>query len=255
MNMDLSAAGLSPTLAKAYSELVTHRSVAPAPFSVAIGETRTNTYKLLDELVALGLAEKYEAKKKLRYRAQNPQRLMQLAQERREALHHQEKVMQQHVMDLTREFNQVSEQPGVRFYQGKSSMRRVYTEMLETGADLYLIRSPHDVNFFDKDMFQDLLKARTTQGINTYALTPDVDSANHNPALDRANNMFRTWLPEHDYTAPVEWNIAGNKVAIVSYGKEAFATILESQQIADSLRQLFNLIRDKQSHTNTTTAV
>jgi predicted transcriptional regulator len=240
---NLAAAGLSPTLTKAYTELIKQPSVAPAAFAASINETRTNGYKLLDELVSLGLAEKYEDKKKFRYRAQNPQRLLQLSQQRREEIIAQESVMAPQVENLTHEFFMVSDRPGVRFYQGKERIRDIYFEMLETGQDLYLIRSPHDITFYDKELYIELMKLRTEKGINTYALTPDVPSALHDPLTDRKNNFFRTWIRAEDYDAPVEWNISGNRVAIISYGKEAFATFIESAQIAASLRQLFRLLQ------------
>ncbi len=43
------------------------------------------------------------------------------------------------------------------------------------------------------------------------------------------------------YDAPVEIDIFGNKVAILSFGDELIGMIIESKQIASSLRQLFIL--------------
>lgn len=239
--IELTAAGLTASESKCYTELVRHTDIAPTQLAKAIGQTRTNTYKLLDSLVASGLAEKFEYKNKLRYRAANPQRLLELARERREEMLNQEKVMESHVSNLQKEYFQVSEQPGIRFYQGKDSIGTVFEDMIKTGKDIYLLRSPHDTEFMGKDFYINFKKRRALAGINTYIYSADIESATHDPKADRLNNMFRTWLPADAYTAAVEWNIYDNKVAIISYGKEAFATVIESPQIAESLRQILTM--------------
>jgi len=241
--IELAAAGLTPTESKCYVELVKHTDIAPAKLSELIHETRTNTYKVLDALALLGLAEKFEHKNKLRYRATNPQRLLELARERREEIINQEKVMESHVSNLQKEYFQTSEQPGVRFFQGKESIKAVFDGMLKETTDIYLLRSPHDNEFMGKAFYDDFKKKRVAAGINTYIFSADIVSATHDPKVDRLNNMFRTWLPEDAYTAAVEWNVYGDKVAIISYGKEAFATVIESDQIAESMRQMLSMLK------------
>src|SRR5688572_27750472 len=48
--------GLNPTQAKAYLAIVRHGSLTPPELAKNIGETRTNAYSVLDQLVELGLA-------------------------------------------------------------------------------------------------------------------------------------------------------------------------------------------------------
>lgn len=244
--IDLSAAGLSPTESKCYFELVKQAHIVPSLFSKTIGESRTNTYKVLDSLADKGLAEKYEYKNKLRYRATNPQKLLELARKNRETLLQKEKIMENHVKNLQIEFFQTSEQPGIQFYQGKESIKEVFDDMLAQQQDIYLLRSPYDNNFMGKTFYDDFKKKRAQKGINTYIFSTDIPSANHNAAKDRIDNMFRTWLPASSYDSAVEWNIYGNKVTIISYGKEAFATVIESPQIADSLRQILKAMKPAQ---------
>ena len=54
----------------------------------------------------------------------------------------------------------------------------------------------------------------------------------------------RTFLPENHYSAPVEIDVYGNKVAFISYGDTQMATIIDSPPIAESLRQLCQLLID-----------
>lgn len=240
---DLSAAGLSATEAKTYKALLARKSWLPSELAKNVQETRTNMYKILDKLTGLGLAERLDEHKKLHYRATNPARLLELARERREAHEHAEKALQLSSEDLMRTYIKANDQAGVRQFQGKEGMKQVFTDMIAAGKPIYLVRSPEDVRFYDEAFFAKFRKERAAAGITTHALTPDLPSANHDPAVDIANKFIRTWLPADAYTASTEWNVYGDKLAIISYGSEATATVIESPAIAESFRQLYKLLR------------
>jgi sugar-specific transcriptional regulator TrmB len=235
--------GLSRPQAKAYIYLVKDGSLAPPALAKKITESRSNTYKILDRLVELGLARKTEEHKKFIYRPENPIALEKLTKQARDTALAREKQIRESMPALLSYFYTYSEQPGVRMFQGKDNLKEVFNDMLRTGQDIYLIRSPDDAKFYDETFFERFRTKRAALGITTYALTVDVPSAIHDTERDKRNNFVRIWLPPETYTAPVEYNIYGDKVAIISYGQEAIATIIESPQIADSFRQLFALIR------------
>ena len=240
----LTSIGLTAPQAKAYIALVQNGPSAPPAIAGMINETRSNTYKILDKLVGLGLARKEDHDKKLRYRIENPAALDALARQARDHALSQEKRVRDAMPSLLNFFYTYSEQPGVRFFQGKEGIRQIFEDMLRTRQDIYLLRSPADVRFFDEQFFERFRKKRAELGITTYALTPQVVSAIHNEEVDKLNKFKRTWLPSEDYTANVEWDVYGNKVAFISYGQEAIGMIIESPQIAESFRQIFNLLTD-----------
>jgi len=53
----------------------------------------------------------------------------------------------------------------------------------------------------------------------------------------------RTWVSTSLYNSPVEIDIYGDRVAIMSYGKEFVGTIIQSEQISKALKQVFELAR------------
>jgi len=234
--------GLTNSQAKAYLMLVQYGALTPPEISTKINESRTNTYKVLDKLAELGLASKEDSSKKITYRPGNPTVLETLAKERRDQVLDHEQQIKLAMPKLLTFFYTYSQQPGIRFFQGKEGIKQVFDDMLRTRQDIYLIRSPADVSFYDEDYFRKFRKHRAKLGIKTYALTPDLPQANHNPDIDVANLFFRTWLPK-DYTSSVEWNAYGDKLAIISYGEEAIAMIIDSQQIAGSFKILHALLR------------
>lgn len=235
--------GLTKPQAEAYRTLVSlGGSTAPA-LAAAIRESRSNTYKLLDRLCDLGLATKDTSTAKIQYYPSSPAALEQLVQKQSVLIQARERKLNAAMPDLLNFFFVHSEQPSIRYFQGKQGIEQIFSDMLRTGQHIYLLRSPADVSFYDDQFFEVFRKKRAKLGIKTYALTPDVPSAIHDPEVDKKNLFFRTWLTDQDYTANVEWDIYGNKIALISYGEEAIGIILESPQMAESFRQVFRLIQ------------
>lgn len=233
--------GLTKPQALAYEALVNlGPSIAP-DIAAHIGESRSNAYKILDRLCELGLAIKDQAGTKLRYFPASPAALDQLVQKQIQEAELRERKLKAELPQLLDIFFANSEQPGIRFYQGKEGIKLIFADILQTGKDVYLLRSPQDVTFYDEAFFAEFRKKRALLGIKTHALTVDIPSAVHNPELDVNNKFFRTWLPPDAYSGAVEWDIYGNKTALISYGQEAIGIVIESAQIAESLRQVLQL--------------
>jgi sugar-specific transcriptional regulator TrmB len=235
--------GLTNVQALAYQALAASGGATAPEIAERIQESRSNIYKILDRLCDLDLATKDSTPTKTHYYPVNPAALEQLLQKQTAVLATRERRLQAAMPDLLHFFFSHSEQPGIRFFQGKDGIERIFGDMLRTGKDIYLLRSPADVTFYNEAFFETFRKKRAKLGLTTYALTPDVQSAIHDPAIDLQNNFIRTWLGGQDYTANVEWDIYGDKIALISYGEEAIGIIIESPQMAESFRQVFNLIR------------
>jgi sugar-specific transcriptional regulator TrmB len=241
--------GLTNPQAKAYITLVQSGRTTPPELAERIKESRSNTYKVLDTLVDIGLVVRHEDNKKLQYSAANPIALENFALQARNRALAEEQKIKSAMPALFNFFFTHNEQPGIRFFQGKEGLNQVFNDIIRTGKDEYFIRSPSDVEFYESDFFTKFRKRQSNAGIKTYAITPDVPSANHNPAIDIANNFNRTWIPKESYSAKVEWKAYGDKVAVISYGEVAVAMIIDSPQIAESFRQIFHLISTNVDYT------
>lgn len=239
--------GLTKIQARTYLELIkSSRGSAPSIASLT-NESRTNTYKVLDRLCQLGLATKDSMGKKNQYYPTSPAALERLIQSQAAAVSLRERKLHAALPSMLDFFFAHSERPSIRYFQGKEGLRQIFGDMLKTGKTIHLLRSPADVSFYDEAFFADFRKRRAKLNIKTYALTPNVPSAVHDQAMDLKNKFFRTWLPPDMYTASVEWDVYGNKVALISYGEEAVGIIIESAQIAESFRQVLALVTRSQA--------
>lgn len=242
MNIEtLEELGLTESQAKAYIALIKNGSITPPKLATIINESRTNTYAVLDKLVSLGLAKKSERNKKNIYSVENPIALEKLATEQRNKILEKEKQVKSIMPTLLNYFYTYSEQPGIRFFQGIDGIKEIYDDTLRTRKEIYLLRSPLDKDLMSDEYLRKYKAKRAKLCIKTNVLSPDVPSATRDIESDKQHNINRTWLPKNAYTAPVEIDIYGDKVALISFGEEAIGTIIESPQIAEAMRQLFVL--------------
>jgi sugar-specific transcriptional regulator TrmB len=241
--INLSAAGLTTIESDCYKALLSKADWKPAELAQSVMMTRTNCYKILDNLVALKLAVRFDKDKKLHYRATNPSRLLELARQQRMARDQAEADLQQATESLTHNYYQTLEQPAVRYFQGQAEIAQIFQEIAGAHDEVVFVHTSAGVDYYGFDTMHQLRMLAPNNNVTRRALTPDTLLATKNfSQTDSSVLLNRTWLQTDDYTAPVEWGNFDDKLYIISYGKEAMGLIIDSQQIADSFRQLFTLL-------------
>ena len=244
----LKKAGLNDAQAVIYDCLLKEGAMSPTKLAAETGQSRENCYAITKKLIELGLVEQ-TGDKKANYRVLNPSALEVLAEKRRKAVAKNEKFVKDNISSLLDIFYANNEMPGARTLEGLEGIKEVYMDNLRVKKDLYFIRttSDHDVLGHDKDIDSFLRKYRDQRpllGIHTYALTPVTKEAQRHEksGRDEAILFHRIWMPEGDYTAPVEIQAYGDKVALISFGETQMATIIASPVIAEAVRQILKIM-------------
>ena len=234
----LKSLGLSASQAKAYIALTQKGELTPPEVASLTGESRTNAYMVLDKLEELRLIEKITNGKRISYQPQNPIALERLAEERRQLFSQTEDRVKQAMPQLLSYFYSFTEKPGIRLLQGVEGLKEIYKDTLRTKEDIYFLRTPVEVKTMGEDFFIRYKKRRVELGITTYAFTQDTPGARRHARTDKANKMIRTWLEPESYTAPVEINVYGDKVALLAYGEDIMGVIIQNPPIAEAMRQV-----------------
>lgn len=241
--IDLSAAGLTQTEAKCYTALLEKKEWQPAKLAEHVRESRTNCYKILDKLVEYKLAERFDKGKKLHYRAANPAYLLERARELRTAREASEKELETETQRLIHAFYKTNEQPGVQYFQGESEIPQIFEAIARSKEEVVYINTKAGIDFYGFDTMSNLRMLAPKNDVKRRALTADVSAAPKDyREKDPLVLLKRTWFKQDDYTTPVEWGAFEDKLYLISYGKEALGLIIESQQIADSFKELFKLL-------------
>lgn len=242
--------GLSKVQATAYKSLIEHGSSTAPQVASYTGESRTNAYKILDKLCELGLATREDVAKKQHYTALSPASLEQLVQKQTAAAEQRERKLHGELPKLLDFYFTHSEQPSIRYFQGKKGMRAMYADQIKDKQPLYFIRSLDDLDHFGKEELHKVRNLFPANNIPRYAIIQDVaapQAADNGPRIpiaesDRLMQLTRTWISEEDYNEPVEWTVYGNKLSIMSFGEDVSGIIIQNAQIAHAFRQLYQLL-------------
>lgn len=236
--------GLTNSQAKVYLRLIERGELTPPQIADLTGESRSNAYMILQRLEELGLVDKTEKGKKIAYQPRNPIALERLAEKRRKAVALSENRVKQAMPQMLSYFYSFTEKPGIRLLQGEEGLKEIYTDTLRTKSDIYFLRTPSEVKVMGDDFYMRYKQKRAELGIKTYALTKKTAFSRMLANEDKKNRMERTWIDDDEYTAPVEINIYGDRVAFLAFGEEVMGVIVQSAAIAESMRQVFDIIRE-----------
>lgn len=253
MNEDvLYEAGLTKAEARAYILLVKNSPCTPPKLAELIGESRTNTYKLLDTLEAKGLVARDDTQKKLRYWANNPSVLLDTIKKQRQDIETAEKRVQDSLPSLVDEYFKYSEQPAIHYYNGIDGIRQMYQDQLDDALPITFTMSFGVRDFYGEQGMHEIRNQFPARGIERTVFYPDVphnlsDDEPKTPIdeSDRLMLLRRTWVQPNDLRAPVEMGVYGDKTYIISLGNEVVGMIIESPQITAYFTELFDLLDRK----------
>ena len=244
----LMKAGLNNAQATVYACLLKNNAMTPTELALKTQQSRENCYMIAKKLIELNLVEQTNDKKST-YRALNPTNLEILAEKRRKIVAKNEKAVKDNLSSLLDIFYANNEMPGARTLEGIEGIKEVFMDNLRVKKDVYFIRTEAD-KVLSNDKNNHFLHEYRNQlpllGIHTYALTPVNRDAikKVKTGRDEAINFHRVWMPEGDYTAPVEIQAYGDKAAFISFGETEMATIIASPVIAEAVRQILKIMMD-----------
>lgn len=201
------------------------------PPKPALPEPRLNS--VLKVLAQKGFIARSKIRGKDRFLAEPPDKLLNKACEIQEQIKNA-------LPQFEAIYNQSQINPKILFYEGKNAIQNVYddtlrekpAEILEWNTDLYFGNEKVDQAYIAKRM-QLGIKARRLAGEGSKWQTK-------HKMYDREELAETLVVPKEIFWPDVEVNIYGNKVAFLNYA-ENMSVIIESQAIAEAMRQAYEL--------------
>jgi hypothetical protein len=240
--------GLSDKEAKVYLALL-ELEVATANEVAKKSEiNRSSTYVVLDSLKKQGLVNMSLDKIVKRYVATPPDILLYLAEKRAEKQEGIRNMIRCSLPDLRALHKDTKHKPKIMVYEGKDSMNTFYhKELLEPKLDDQM-RSYEDLTvieeclpgFIEKDLVE-----RWKKGIKLYAINPATrkNLVVASKFRDKQNKDINVLIPENKYKSPnklIDFVVYGDEVSFSSL-QESFAIVIKHQEIADTLKKIFDL--------------
>lgn len=233
--------GLTSSQAEILSYLYQHKKAKASEIAKKAKRSRTIIYKETETLIRLNLIRKIDKPNEPTFFwAKHPSALQKLIKKREQQVQNTKRLLRDSLPEIIGSYNLISNQPGIRFYEGIKGLKEIYKEILNDKKKLYLVRTAYEPVYNSKiaPIVEEFIEKRIKRKIKVTAIIPsDVD----NKEKDARWLLKRFNVDKNMYTAPVEIDIFGDKVAILSFGDELVGTIIESKQIAQSLKQIFTL--------------
>lgn len=243
MFQDLIKFGLTDKEASVYLALMEMGPSSVTEVSKKTKITRTNGYHILNALVTKGLVSTYEEKSKMVFIAESPERLIVMLEEQLKAM--EDNV--QRAKKVLPEFKAIYRNPSgrlkVKFYEGVEGIISAYEDTLTARGTILGYASVEHQHSFMPGYFPGYYERRTRRGIPVKAILAYTKDSSHIKTLDKSQLRESKIVPLKFQISP-EIDIYDDKVAIMSL-KEKFGVIIESKEVADACKKLFELAYER----------
>ncbi len=243
MLQELQDLGLSEKEARVYLAALELGPTTAEKLSVHAKVNRSTTYVQLESLMKEGLISTYEEGKKTYFAPESPELLKRLLAKQKDAISSKERDLTSFLPELLRQYEGAGERPVVRFFPGKEGITAVREEVLTTKDEelLVIFSSDKMSQLYTVEQLFAYSARRTSLGIHSKALYTNKNyfSKDFNqPGVDK--------LTEHRFVPnlplSIDIRIFDDKTAIFSLEGNIFAMIIESKQIASSMKLIFNFL-------------
>jgi len=180
-----------------------------------------------------------ENSSKMVFAGEDPKRLIQMLKSKSEEFHRLYLEAKDHMPEFRSIYNQKDGKLKVRFYEGVEGVISAYEDTLGSKTEILGFASVEHQHDFFPGYFPTYYTRRTKQGIPVRCFLANSEESQRIQDLDKAH-LRETYLVPPKYAISPEINIYDNKVAIMSL-KEKFGAIIESEEVADAFRNIFEL--------------
>jgi hypothetical protein len=177
---------------------------------------------------------KTKVRGKTRFIPEPPERLATLIQEL-------DKAIKESLPELKAIYNKKETKPKITFYEGPTAVQKVYDDTLEERPKEILEYNTNAYFEGNANVDPNYIKKRVALGINARRIASKGSKwDDKHKYLDQKELSETAVVPKENFDPKIEINIYNNKVAFLNYAED-MSVIIESQPIADAMRQAYEL--------------
>ncbi|OGL60467.1 hypothetical protein A3H10_00020 [Candidatus Uhrbacteria bacterium RIFCSPLOWO2_12_FULL_46_10] len=198
------------------------------------GLPRSTCYEVLENLQRQGLAATFRRKTVKYFSVEEPERVVELAREH-------VALLERALPELRARYGEARHRPTVRFYQGREGMKLILEEVLSEADEFLSFSSSEDLFAILGDDFQRFVERRVKKRIPARViLRESVVAAERQRLGPQELREVRTIPASYEYHGLVF--IWGRKIAMFSFKKDLVAIVVESDELAQVERAMFEFI-------------
>ena len=227
--------GLNKKQAKVYLVVLELGSATVNVISNKSGIARSSCYDILDSLIKKGIASSFKKKTIKYFSVDDPKRIFELAKQKAE-------VLGKALPQLNALYASAKERPSIRFYQGIEGMKQIFEEILEdNNPEVLSFGSADDLLKTMGDFHLDFVRKRIKAKMLARTILRKTKVAQQRKKIGGQElRQVKFISPDFKYQGTV--SIFGNKIAFFSFSKDHVAVIIESKEIANIQKAMFEYI-------------
>lgn len=237
----LTNAGLTDSQAQLYEIIIglgpstAGRIAKNAPFK------RGLVYKILDELVQLGLAEEQkESGKAAKFMPAHPSKLKSIVELREKSLRTAAEALETALPRIVSAFNLTSGKPGIRFYEGSEAIEQIANDSLTAATEILTYIDSDALEQYHSKTNEKYVATRAAKGIKKRVLTTDTPYQRAMYAKTKETAQMR-FMHMASFSAKTIMQVYDNKISyVVLEPDRVIGVIIEDAIIAQMHRLLFN---------------
>lgn len=238
--------GLSDKEASLYLALLAVDYASVSDLSHKTKIKRPTVYVVLQTLEKKGLVSETKSGRDVRYNAEPPERLETFIEQQKASLEDKKRVLKDYLPQIKSLQRESGERPVVRFFEGKEGVLSTNAELAKLydekngGPVTYLIY-PLDLveKIFSPDEITPVRQKRVAKGIKAVSLY----TSSKGPRPDDKMSE-RILLNPDKYPVSCDITIYDNYSRIAILGKRISGIVIQSKEVADTLRSLFKFTFD-----------
>lgn len=216
------------------------------PISKKAKVVRATTYVILESLMQMGLITKYKEGKKTLFSAEPPHQLLRLLERQQEVVQEKHRDLEMILPELQMLTKVIGEKPSVRYFEGKEGLRAIRQEMI-----MYCRPGDTFYNFTPADhliaVFPDDEGTHSPQRVSRQIFSKTIFTTHSEKVKKLWGSQKAMSLSQRRYISPEKFPVSAgmtiyrNRIGIGSYTGKLFGVVIESDQMADMMRSLFEL--------------
>lgn len=201
---------------------------------------RTTAYDILQDLVSRGLIITSDHKAYRIYQALDPSKLIAHLKEESIKYARLSREAERLLPELQTHYHALTDRPRIYFYEGVEGLMRVYEETLTSKGEILAYACSQENALTIPGYFPRYYKRRTERNIPIRAIFPDTAEDRKRHTLDGVELRKSVILPQEKFNITPEINIFNDKIMIADW-REKLGIIIESKEISNAMRQIFEL--------------
>lgn len=235
----LTQIGLNENEAVAYEYLIRNGETSAGQVIKKTPLKRGVAYNALESLAKKGLIKRITKNKIYYFSPEHPENMRHFAQEKEEEIKKAERTLEANMPKLISEFNLVSNQPGVRYFEGDDGVRKVLWDSLTAKEEIMSFADIDAIHKYIEDINIEYVSKRREFDVKKRIIIdspyPKQYFINKNPDITNEKYMDIKMFPSGSIM-----QIYDNKISYLSLSKKAkMGIIIEDKSIYQLQKSIF----------------